>query len=257
MEIKVIVATHKKCKVPEDKMYMPLHVGKEGKEDIGFDGDNTGENISKKNPNFCELTGLYWLWKNDESDFKGLVHYRRYFKGKGLGKDKWSHVLTRDAAEKLLRTKEMILTKKQHYFIETIYSHYIHTHHKRDLDETRLIIKEIFPEYLSTFDRVMKKRSAHMFNMFITNREICSKYCDWLFTILFELENRIDISSYSPFEARVFGRISELLLDVWVNKNQISYCEVPCIYMGNVNWLKKGIGFLKAKFLKKGYKESF
>ena len=48
MNIKIIVATHKKYKMPDDKIYMPLHVGREGKSDLGYQGDNTGDNISLK-----------------------------------------------------------------------------------------------------------------------------------------------------------------------------------------------------------------
>jgi hypothetical protein len=69
MNIKIVVAMHKKYKVPKDDIYLPLHVGAEGKEDIGFTGDNTGENISIKNPFWCELTGLYWAWKNLDYDY--------------------------------------------------------------------------------------------------------------------------------------------------------------------------------------------
>ena len=81
-KIKIIVATHKKYDMPKDSCYLPIHVGKEEKKDIGYIGDNTGENISKKNPYYCELTGMYWAWKNLNSDYVGLVHYRRHFRGK-------------------------------------------------------------------------------------------------------------------------------------------------------------------------------
>ena len=79
MSIKIIVAAHKKYWMPTDPVYLPVHVGAEGKDSIGYTPDNTGENISAKNPYFCELTGLYWAWKNLDADFIGLVHYRRYF----------------------------------------------------------------------------------------------------------------------------------------------------------------------------------
>lgn len=84
VDIKVIVAVHKPYWMPIEDCYLPLHVGKEGKTDIGFIGDNTGDNISTKNANFCELTGLYWAWKNLKADYIGLCHYRRYF-AKGSG----------------------------------------------------------------------------------------------------------------------------------------------------------------------------
>ena len=81
--IKIIVATHKKYQMPEDQMYFPVQVGSEGKTKIEeYTQDNTGNNISLKNPYFCELTGLYWAWKNLEAENIGLVHYRRYFTNK-------------------------------------------------------------------------------------------------------------------------------------------------------------------------------
>ena len=76
--IKIIVATHKEYQMPEDKLYLPLHVGAFGKESIGYQRDDEGDNISQKNPYFSELTGLYYAWKNVKSDYIGLVHYRRY-----------------------------------------------------------------------------------------------------------------------------------------------------------------------------------
>ena len=60
-DISVIIAAHKKYKMPEDGMYIPMQVGSQGKPDIGYIRDNTGDNISDKNKNFCELTGMYWL----------------------------------------------------------------------------------------------------------------------------------------------------------------------------------------------------
>lgn len=79
MNLKILVAVHKHYWMPKDSIYLPIQVGREGKEDLGFQGDNTGDNISAKNETFCELTGLYWAWKNLAADYIGLVHYRRYF----------------------------------------------------------------------------------------------------------------------------------------------------------------------------------
>ena len=115
--IKVIIATHKNYKMPEDELYLPVHVGKEGKNDIGYQGDNTGDNISRKNPYFCELTGLYWAWKNLDTDYIGLVHYRRHFSmSKKLPKDiegRIKNVLTTEQVDKLLNEVDIILPKKR------------------------------------------------------------------------------------------------------------------------------------------------
>lgn len=55
--------------------------------DLGYQKDNEGDNISAKNPYYCELTGIYYAWKNIPAEYLGLVHYRRYFKGKNKSKD--------------------------------------------------------------------------------------------------------------------------------------------------------------------------
>lgn len=260
--IKIIVAAHKKYMMPTDKMYVPVQVGAEGKEKIdGYIQDNTGDNISKLNPYFCELTGLYWAWKNLDADYVGLVHYRRYFTtAKRIPKKenkKFDLVLTEKDLDDKLQKVDVILPKKRNYYIENLYSHYEHTMYVEPLEETRKIIQTKYPEYIEEFDKLHKRTSAHMFNMLIMKKDILNEYCTWLFDILFELQKQIDEKKYDSFHARFYGRISELLLDVWINKNQIKYEEIKVIDMQNVNWLKKGTSFLKAKFTGKKYEKSF
>ena len=257
MKVNIIIATHKKYDMPKYKSYLPIHVGKEGKKEVGFKGDNTGNNISLKNPYFCELTGLYWAWKNLKVDYVGLAHYRRHFKGKTKSKDKFEQVLSDKEINELLRKNDIILPKKRNYYIENLYSHYEHTLHIETLDITGEIIKEKYPKYSKGFDLLMKRTSAHMFNMFIMKKELMDEYCKWLFDILFELEKRIDTTKYDSFHARFYGRVSELLLDVWLNTKGYKYTEVPLLNMEKVNWWKKGTSFLKAKFLGKKYDKSF
>ena len=260
--IKIIVAAHKKYQMPKDKMYIPVQVGAEGKELIeNYTPDNTGDNISKLNPYFCELTGLYWAWKNLDADYIGLVHYRRYFtESKKIPKEedkKFECVLTKEQLEEKLKNVDVILPKKRKYYIENLYSHYEHTMYVEPLEKTRKIIQDKYPEYLDEFDMLHKRTSAHMFNMLIMRKDILNEYCTWLFDILFELQKQIDESKYDSFHARFYGRISELLLDVWINKNQIKYEEIKVMDMQNVNWFKKGTSFLKAKFTGKKYDKSF
>lgn len=261
-DIKIIVAAHKKYQMPKDEMYIPVHVGAKGKEKIeNYQRDDEEENISDKNSYFCELTGLYWAWKNLKADYIGLVHYRRYFTTSNVlfknEKQKFDNVLKQEKADKILENTDIILPKLRRYYIENLYNHYKNTLHIEPLDETRKIIEEKYPKYIAEFDKLHKRTSAHMFNMVIMKKELLNEYCTWLFDILFELERRIDISQYDVFHARFFGRISELLLDVWINTNNLNYKEVKVIDMQNVNWIKKGFAFLKAKFMKKKYERSF
>ena len=247
-DIKVLVVTHKEYWMPDDAMYLPIQVGyKNGGKDLGYIKDNSGDNISEKNRNYCELTALYWAWKNLQADYIGLVHYRRHFSYKGAKGEKKEKVLDSNTLRSLLKQYDVILPKQRNYFIETNYSQYVHAHHKEDLDITRAILQEMHPEFVNEFDSVMAKTIGHRFNMFIMKYELFDEYCNWLFSILFELEKRLDISEYSDYDARVFGFVSERLLDVWLNTKGYPYIDIPYIFMENQNWITKGLKFLKRK----------
>ena len=172
------------------------------KDDFGYIGDDSGDNISDRNPFFCELTALYWGWKNLKSDYIGLAHYRRHFSCR-KGQWKYSLILTKEEAEKYLEKVDVVLPKKRRYFIESLSSHYKHTHDLEHLELTREIIRKQCPEYVPMFDKVMKHTGAHMFNMMIMKREVLDSYCSWLFPILFALEEEIDVVNMSAFDARL------------------------------------------------------
>lgn len=261
MNIKVLIATHKNYKMPSDTMYIPIQVGRALNQSIGYIGDDTGENISIKNPYYCELTALYWGVKNLECDYIGLVHYRRHFSNKklinNLRNDKFENILSAGEAEKILKEYDIILPKKRRYYIETLYSHYAHTHYSEHLDKTREIIKEMYPGYVNSFDEVMKQRSGYMFNMFIMKKELAEEYCELLFNILYKLEEEIDIAQYDSFQARLYGRVSELLLNVWIKNKGLIYKEVSYMHMEKINWINKGSSFVRAKFSNRKFKSSF
>ncbi|WP_405340609.1 DUF4422 domain-containing protein [Fibrobacter sp.] len=250
MNVKIIVATHKAYQMPSDSMYVPVQVGAEGKDSLGYLRDNNGENISSKNKHYCELTGLFWAWKHLDADYLGLVHYRRHFALKKSA-DKWMSILTSEQLSSLTENYDVILPKPRNYFIETNYSQYAHAHHAIDLDKTREIIANRYPEYIPAYDAYMKRTIGHRFNMFIMTRELFRDYCEWMFSILFELESQLDISNYNNYDARVFGFVSERLLDVWIETKNVKFKELPCIFMEKQNWIVKGFNFLKRKICKK------
>lgn len=169
----------------------------------------------------------------------------------------WNSVLTGKQAEILCRKHDIILPKKRNLYIETVYSHYDHTFFGEQFDRTRGIISRRCPEYLDAFDKKMKSRSEHLFNMFIMKKMLFDQYCEWMFPILEELEASYDLKSMEPFQARLIGRVSERLLDVWINKNQLKYKEIGYIYFGKSNMHKKIWGFLMAAIFHKRYKQSF
>lgn len=273
--LEVIVATHKMYVMPDDSLYQPLLVGSDfflnQQKGVTLPKnlilDNTGAHISSKNHNYSELTGLYWLWQNtvkkdtNPDSFYGLVHYRRFLSAKNK-----KTPLTKTELQNLINLKyEIILPKKRNYYIENLYSHYAHTLHIAPLDRTREIIKEKYPDFLPEFDRLKTRRSAHMFNIFILKKPLFEEYCEFLFGILFTLESSLtkeELTRYDGFHARFFGRISELLLDVFLYTKfpdldkRSDVLELQVLELEPVNWIEKISNFLLAKFFGKKYKKS-
>lgn len=263
MSTVIAVVTHKEYTIPGDPLYIPLMAGSAlmGHVPDGYVRDDTGDNISALNRSYCELTGLYWAWKNLDADYIGICHYRRYFASKMdntsvpfgsrvamyAGMKPQREILGMREAEMITARSDVILPVRRRYYIETNYSQYAHAHHAQDLDITRDIIRERHPQYLSAFDRQMKKRSGHRFNMFIMKREVLDSYCTWLFDTLFELERRIDTSGYSERDKRVFGFVAERLLDVWLDANGCEYTEMPYVMTERENLPLKAEGLIARK----------
>ncbi|KRN58142.1 DUF4422 domain-containing protein [Limosilactobacillus secaliphilus] len=240
----VYVITHKNFTysyLPQ-KDYRVLLVGAEGKDNNhNYLADNTGDNISSKNATFCELTGLYWIWKHSKATKVGLVHYRRYFTNNSsqtgvllnqiAGRPR--KPLTDTQLERLLGKKKWIVAAPQKLNPgETIWTQFAAAHHIKDLKKTKEIISEMYDEkYIKAFDDVMQQNYLSPYNMFYTRREELNKYCEWLFPILFKLEKQVDISNYDKYQQRLFGFVSERLFNVYIRATAKNDCQ----YVGVVN----------------------
>lgn len=242
MDIKIIVATHKDHWMPADDVYLPLHVGREGKLALGGvkTADNTGDNISAKNDTYCELTGLYWAWKNLDCEYLGLCHYRRYFGHYQCGMYRyWKKraIFGRKDYENLLGEYDIILPRAGKHWLfsaekassPTMREHYEQSHYKRDLDTAEKVVREKYPEYMPAFEAAMQSRSYHLANMFVMRKSLSDEYCTWLFDILFEVERRVDISGYDSYQRRIFGFLSERLFNVWLTYKQLHVAEAKAI----------------------------
>ncbi len=115
------------------------------------------------------------------------------------------------------------------------------------LETAREIIEKDHSEYLEYFDRHMTKTSEHNCNMFIMKYNIFIDYCDFLFDILFKIEEKLGNIN------RLYGYISERLLDVYIDKNGYKYKEVKVIETEHINLPKKIYEFLKRKYNKKEF----
>lgn len=219
MRIKIFTMTHKKFQEPEDDIYVPLHVGRAGAGDLGYLGDDTGDSISRWNNFYGELTGVYWVWKNEkEADVVGICHYRRFFLN---GQRK---LMNRQEYEEILKNYDIIVSNEVR--ADNNYLDYFgEAHNAKDLLTVGEVMVEKYPEYAPYFQSAMEGNTYYYGNLMVTSRELFNSYAEWLFDILFEVEKRIDVESYDLYNQRVFGFLSEQMVKIWAEKNGLKIYE--------------------------------
>lgn len=257
MSLKIFVVTHKNYWFPNNKVYVPIMVGVEKENSTIKYRDDNGFNIAYKNNIYCELTVYYWIWKNNISDdVIGIVHYRRYFNF--LDKNLYSikrniGIKNNDIIEKYIDIDEVKIKKylnrydmilpKTCYFKKKIRKYYNVMHNKEDLDIIEHILIKSYPEYVKAFKKVMNRKYMYCYNMFIMKRFLFNDYCDWLFSILSEAEKYIRVSD-DPYQARVMGFLSERLLNVYIEYNNLKIKEFPIVYIDEKNIFLNKIEYL-------------
>ena len=182
--------------------------------------DNTGENIAEKNKSFCELTALYWIWKNTDDKIVGFEHYRRFFCKENLF---GYRPMKKKEMLKILKKYDVILPKRAKAEMG-MYEYYAQAHYQSDMDICGEIIKEKFPAYYADYEQVIHQKYGCMANMFVMRKEYADDYCHWIFTILFEAEKRIDYTDRDAYQQRVFGFLSERLFNVWIAHQNMKIC---------------------------------
>ena len=231
---KIYVVTHKPFELSDnlrEKGYELITVGNNANA-MKNDGisDRSGDTIYQKNPNYCELTAAYWIWKNVKTDIKGFCHYRRYFTNSTLKFEERkipSVQNMKDVLEK--EQKPSIILPERKYYNKSSKELYLECGYEKDLETTRQVIKEKYPDYLDEYDEMLDSNSGYLTNMMIAEAKVYDSYNEWLFDILEEVENRTDISNYTKAEARIYGYISERLVDVWVKHNKIKCIEYQSV----------------------------
>ena len=223
-KVTMYMVTHKDVDfVPDGRTPIFVGAGKSLKEYIR---DNTLENISDKNKYFCELTAYYWIWKNDsESDYVSIEHYRRFFMVQSV----FPHIITKNGMGKMLKTYDVI-TGKFALTKMSLSDFYFARHYGEDLTLAKERIADKHPEYLNTFERIMNGNKSPMFNMMCTSKKMFDEYCEWLFDILFYVEENIDLQKRTPYQQRALGFLAERLMNVWVEVNTDKILRLPIYY---------------------------
>ena len=244
MENKIFVCYHKESPVVQNETITPIQVGRAlASQKLDMIGDNTGDNISSKNPYFCELTATYWIWKNIQADNVGLFHYRRYLNLKTNHTKVFEKIdnldkygLNANTLEAELKNNDVILPKRSYPDPLSLYDYYAREHISTDFDKVLDIIKQKYPQMYQSAVQTLKNNSTGYFcNMLITSKKFFDAYASWLFDILFELEPQIqnDVLQREPYQQRVYGFLAERLMTVYIDFMQqtqnIKIREVPII----------------------------
>ncbi|WP_251545347.1 DUF4422 domain-containing protein [Limosilactobacillus caecicola] len=223
--------------------YKPLMVGaNKNSNPDDFLTDNTGVNISDKNPSYCELTGLYWMWKNpNQNKNVGLSHYRRFFASFNNRKSMYCKMLVSghvnpirtDELDALLREGyQWIVPQPESGGPGTLWNQFDRNHNINDLRVLEKIITQDFPDYKPAFDKYMKhSKKGSFYNMFYTTKQEMDNYCEWLFSVLSKVELATDISNYDKYQQRLYGFFGERLLNVWLIKRQAQIKYLPVFNM--------------------------
>jgi len=240
LSIKIYVSCHNDTYVALHPMLIPVQVGAV-LSDARFDmqHDDIGENISAKNRRYCELTAQYWAWKNQNADYYGFFHYRRYlsFNEKELvtyadaQKDvlqpyeiyrfpdqETLHTLGFDAdqLERIIDQYDIIAPLPEEMYV-SVYNHYKHSdfHDITDLELVLNIIEERYPAFAATAREYMKTTNQYFCNIFIMKRQLFHNYCAWLFDILEEYDRRADEVLQKGEACRVNGYLGERLFGIY------------------------------------------
>ncbi len=253
---KILVAYHKKYPLLSRDFFCPIHVGRASFEmtkdgeinaeerqwlEENLMGDNSGDNISQKNREYSECTGLYWFWKNYDYrhlEYVGAFQYRRQLilnelfaraindKEKQVYKcvhlNKNSDICTIAGIEEnrileILEKYDYIIpyrTSLEKMGINSIYEDYVKCIpgvHVSDI----LILEEIFarkyPEKIDKLMDYLKSPNKLMYQIFITKPELFNNYCEWLFDLLFAIDPFVDVSLYDVNGKRTMGYLAEIL----------------------------------------------
>ena len=234
MNIKIAVCHHKDGPHFKNAHIMPIHVGK-AISSINLPyciGDDTGDNISHKNKSWCELTAIYWMWKNLDADYYGLMHYRRYLSftrhdGYEIFHNFDDHIINHDLSEANIENEcknyDIITSPVWNIHPAGLPEHlmngyelYCLDHYQKDLDIVIKIIKDDYPDFYLPFLETIYSRQTFFFNISIMKKYYFNEYCTFMFGVLEKAEEKIDISTYNNYQKRVLGFLAERLTNAYV-----------------------------------------
>ncbi|MBQ5852274.1 MAG: DUF4422 domain-containing protein [Lachnospiraceae bacterium] len=173
--------------------------------------DNIGENISEKNKQFCELTGIYWIWKHAKEDIVGVEHYRRHF------------ILADDWKDRMMDNQIDVILPTPLYVSPSLAQNYRDRHVASDWQFMLQYVKETKTEIYDKMNRFFEETSLYSpCNMFIMRKEVLNELCEWMFPIIFACAEHIGEREDS-YQKRYPGFLAERLMTFYFEMNREKY----------------------------------
>lgn len=216
----VFVVAHKPFDFPREKVYVPIHVGRSvsrfKEEMASMIGDDTGVNISTENPQYCEMTAHYWIWKNvQDTKYVGVCHYRRYF----------CIDFSEENIEQLMADTDVIMVEPS-WYMDSVYAYFAKFMGAENMTILWMVMKKLYPEYAETLEKVCDGVKFYPFNMLLCKKDLFDEYCEWIFSVLGECEKYVKPSPYTNGR-RALAYMAELLTGLYFIHRGLRIKKVP------------------------------
>ena len=176
---------------------------------------HSGKNIDDKNQWMCELTGLYYMWKNWNAGIVGLEHYRRFFTEEGKSYSPHEYTLL-DAfrIKEILNTHDFIVTCHQHAYGNPAYLYMTESGNTQKFSVWLDFLNETTPGFKQfCMDYLTRSGTLICCNMFIAKKTEADEYCEWLFA---NMENFFKQYPLNDMQARIMGYMAEFTFGAWL-----------------------------------------
>lgn len=250
--IKILIACHKPSELPRNNLFLPVRVGAAlASDDFGLQRDDDGkDNISEKNPGYCELTAIYWAWKNLKADYYGLFHYRRFYsfadkrfpvsddghmmiRAKALSQDVFAKygLLDEDHMRDIIESNDLIVHESRPVRGiptpmaipgKSVREHYEYHDgtivRNSDIKLMMDIVHQKYPDIYPYIDKYLDGNTFLGYNMFIMKRKYFMDMCEFEFGVLSEVEKSIgdSLSERSLNANRIYGYLAEILTSAYI-----------------------------------------
>lgn len=201
--------------------------------------DDTGENISSENPQYSELTGYYWVWRNRPSNYVGIEHYRRHFLSTHVkeidGEVKSEDLLTADEIQEILNQCDIIIPVHESLWNTSVFDLYEICFYEQSIEMVHWMNEyfKLDKNYTKSVHNYLANNVLVRGNMLITTWQRFNHYCCEMFNMINFIKARMKVKP----ESRVWGYITGTFPMIYINRWNLSYKEVH-VAVDDFDWEK-------------------